>query len=64
MRNASITIITATALIIAGLSLKVMTASSTVADAKGTTQNTMSVHDLEVLYPNMKNLLVQDAPLP
>ncbi len=64
MRKTLITTVTVAALILAGLVLKVVITHSNVANAEASTQPTMSIYDLDVSHPNMKNLAVQKAPLP
>ncbi len=64
MRKALITTVTVAVLILAGVVLKAVIAPSNIANAEASTQTTMSIYDLDVSHPNMKNLSVQKAPLP
>ncbi len=62
MRKGLTSIVTVAALILAGAIFKVMIApSKTVANVE---TSTISTYDLDVGHPNMKNLPVQEAPLP
>ncbi len=50
-------------IVVAVLALLVVTKATT-EPTKSPIQGTMSVYDLHVGYPNMKDLPVQEAPLP
>jgi hypothetical protein len=67
MRRAT-SIATVTVLILAGVIVKVMVApSKTVADTtatKSSTQSTISIYDLHITHPSMKNLSVGEPPWP
>ncbi len=57
------TTITVSVVALAILALLVVTKGTTEA-TKGPIQGTMSIYDLHAGYPNMKDLPVQEAPLP
>ncbi len=57
------TTITASVVALAILALLVVTKGTTEA-TKSPIQGTMSIYDLDAGYPNMKDLPVQEAPLP
>ncbi len=64
----AITVTAVVVLILAGVAIKAMVSpNKTIAgthDTTGSIQSAVSIYDLHVMYPGMKGLPVQTAPMP